>query len=317
MRTVFSGGQKQVNYETYTTEQVGRVIQSCGIDIHSEVDSDFLLFCPYHNNYRTPAGEISKTTGQFYCFGCQERKSLIEFVMFATKRSYFEAMRLIKSKAKDENIEDTINTLLTPKVEFKEFDNELIERLHDNAMKSSRAAQYLMGRGITKESAEKYKLGYSESQDMVTIPIASPDGIWIGFVARSIEGKVFKNTPGLPKSKTLFNLSRNKREDKVFVVESSFDAIRIEQAGGKALATLGSSISTAQQDLLKKYFRSIILVSDNDEAGKLMAKKVQSSLDGVIIGSLPDSVKDISDMNDTEIHTFIKQFDDEISYILL
>lgn len=237
--------------------------------------------------------------------------------MFTTKRSYFEAARLIKSKSNDENIEEMIDTLLEPKVEFVEFDNDLIERLHENAMQSARAAQYLMGRGITKESAQKYKLGYSESQDMVTIPITSPDGIWIGFVARSIEGKSFKNTPGLPKSKTLFNLSRNKREDKVFVVESSFDAIRIEQAGGKALATLGASISSAQQNLLKKYFRSIILVSDNDEAGRLMAKKIQSSMDGVVIGSLPDSVKDISDMSDTEIQTFIKQFDDEISYILL
>lgn len=237
--------------------------------------------------------------------------------MFTTKRSYFEAARLIKSKSNDENIEEMIDTLLEPKVEFVEFDNGLIERLHENAMHSARAAQYLMGRGITKESAQKYKLGYSESQDMVTIPITSPDGIWIGFVARSIEGKSFKNTPGLPKSKTLFNLSRNKREDKVFVVESSFDAIRIEQAGGKALATLGASISSAQQNLLKKYFRSIILVSDNDEAGRLMAKKIQSSMDGVVIGSLPDSVKDISDMSDTEIQTFIKQFDDEISYILL
>jgi DNA primase len=275
------------------------------------------LFCPYHNNYRTPAAEISKTTGQFYCFGCQEKKTLTEFVMFTTKRSFFEASRLIKSKEREEDIEQSIDKLLKPKFEFEEFDNELITKLHENAMQSSRAAQYLMGRGITKESAEKYLLGYSESQDMVTIPVSSPDGMWIGFVARSIEGKRFKNTPGLPKSKTLFNLSRNKREDKIFVVESSFDAIRIEQAGGKAVATLGASISSIQQDLLKKYFRSIIIVSDNDEAGRTMAKKLSAAADGVIVGNLPNDVKDVSDLDDQQLRSFISQFDDELSYILL
>lgn len=237
--------------------------------------------------------------------------------MFTSKRSYFEAARLIKSKSRDENIEQSIISLLKPKQTFTEFDNELITRLHQDALQSQRAADYFKGRGITKESAIQYTLGYSESQDMVTIPVTSPDGMCIGFVARSIEGKSFKNTPGLPKSKTLFNLSRNKREDKVFVVESSFDAIRIEQVGGRAVATLGASISATQQDLLKKYFQSIIIVSDNDEAGRLMAKKLQSSMDGVIIGNLPDHVKDVSDMNDEELSSFVSQFDDELSYILL
>jgi DNA primase len=237
--------------------------------------------------------------------------------MFASKRSFFEASRLIKSKEKEEDIEQSISKLLKPRFEFEEFDNELITKLHRNAMESHRAAQYLMGRGITKESAEKYSIGYSESQDMITIPVASPDGMWIGFVARSIEGKQFKNTPGLPKSKTLFNLSRNKREDKIFVVESSFDAIRIEQAGGHAVATLGASISSAQQDLLKKYFRSIIIVSDNDEAGRTMANKIAQNLDQVIVGHLPDHVKDVSDLDDQQLSSFISQFDDELSYILL
>ncbi len=58
---------------------------------------------------------------------------------------------------------------------------------------------------------------------MVTIPVQSPDGITIGFVARTIEGKEFKNTPGLPKSKILFNLHRVKQSKRVYVVESSFD----------------------------------------------------------------------------------------------
>ena len=67
--------------------------------------------------------------------------------------------------------------------------------------------------------------------------------MFVGFVARSVEGKDFKNTPKLPKSKVLFNLHRAKIYDSVYVVESSFDAIRLDQCGIPAVATLGSNVS--------------------------------------------------------------------------
>jgi len=74
---------------------------------------------------------------------------------------------------------------------------------------------------------------------MVTIPVHSPDGIPVGFVGRSIEGKEFKNTPGLPKAKTLFNLHRVKTAGKVYVVESSFDAIRFRPVRFSCGSNLG------------------------------------------------------------------------------
>jgi DNA primase len=207
--------------------------------------------------------------------------------------------------------------ILDKKPEYPEFDIETVKRLNQAALQSSRAAQYLKGRGITKESVEKYLIGYSEKQDMITIPIYSPDGICVGMVGRSIEGKEFKNTPGLPRAKTMFNIQRNKIAGKVFVVESSFDAIRIEQVGGKALATLGSNISNKQKDLLKKYFTSIIVISDNDDAGRDMKEKLSMSLGNIVIqGDLPDTVKDVSDLDDKQLKTFIHTFDNEIEYIL-
>jgi DNA primase len=309
--------QKQSDFTTYSEEQVKRVLLSSGVNVEYEVETDFIIYCPYHNNYRTPAAEVSKETGQFYCFGCQESKSLTEFVMFATKRSFFEAARMIHSKQQESNILDDLSKILDKEDEFIEFNSELINALNKNALSSSRAAAYLKGRGIQKASVEKYLIGYSEKQDMITIPIQAPDGMLVGFVARSIEGKDFKNSPGLPRSKTMFNISRAKRYDKVFVVESSFDAIRLEQVGAHAVATLGASVNKRQKELLKKYFNSIILISDNDEAGKGMQEKMKSSFGhSLVIGNLPSDVKDVSDMDDKRISEFVSEFDDEISYIL-
>lgn len=311
------GGQKQANIQFYSEEQVRRTLLACGVDIVQEIESDYIIYCPYHNNHRTPAAEVSKTSGDFYCFGCHESRDLVQFVMFCSKRNYFESMRLIHSKKAEDNIENDLMKILDKKPEYVEFDIDTVKRLNQSALSSHRAANYLKGRGITKESVEKYLIGYSEKQDMVTIPVFSPDSICVGMVGRSVEGKEFKNTPGLPRSKTMFNIQRNKAASKIFLVESSFDAIRIEQVGGKALATLGSNISNKQKDLLKKYFTSIIVVSDNDDAGRDMKEKLRMSLGNIVIqGDLPSNVKDVSDLDDIQLQTFIEQFNNEIQYIL-
>jgi len=305
------------NVEYYTETQIRRSLLASGIEIVSEVDIDFIIFCPFHNNSRTPAGEIHKTNGMFYCFACQETKELTEVIMQASGRSYFEAARLIDSKSDNKNLVEVLQETLDKIVEFQEYDLSMIERLNENALNSRRAATYYKSRKITKDSVLKYKLGFSEKQDMVTIPVYSPDGLCLGFVGRSIEGKVFKNTPGLPKSKTLFNLQRAKRHDKVFVVESSFDAIRLEQVGVHAVATLGATISKEQRKLLKQYFNQVIVLGDNDEAGQNMSKKMISFFgSGCIAPTLPEGIKDVSDLSDEDLKNFVNRFDDMLSTVL-
>jgi len=277
-----------------------------------------MIFCPFHSNTRSPAGEVSKETGLFWCFSCQESKTLEEVIMHASKKSYFETIRLIDTFKDDRNLIDKLQSTLNTKKEFIKFDEETIERLHKNLLSSDRAIAYLQNRGISKDSADRYKLGYSSTQDMITIPVHSPDGYYLGFVGRSIEGKRFKNSTDLPKSKTLFNLWRNKRIDKIFVVESSFDAIMIEQAGGHAVATLGATISKEQRKLLKQYFNQVIALGDNDEAGKNMSNKLLTDLGAgkCIIANLPSSIKDVSDLSKEELKQFISKFDNIVGAML-
>lgn len=277
-----------------------------------------MIFCPFHSNTRSPAGEVSKETGLFWCFSCQESKTLEEVIMQASKKSYFEAIRLIDSNKDDRNILDKLSDKLSNKVELKKFDEDLINKLHDNLMNNNRAKQYLANRGITKDSAINFKLGYSETQDMVTVPVHSPDGYYLGFVGRSIEGKRFKNSTDLPKSKTLFNLWRNKRVDKIFVVESSFDAIIIEQAGGHAVATLGATVSKEQRKLLKQYFNQVIALGDNDDAGRNMSNKLITDLGPgkCIIANIPSQYKDVSDLPLEELKKFIQSFDNIVLSML-
>ena len=177
--------------------------------------------------------------------------------MHVSKRSYFEAARLIDSKKENVDLITAIETRLDKKPDFEQFDKDLIIRLNNSALTKS-----------------------------------------------------FKNTPGLPKAKTMFNLHRAKRFDKVFVVESSFDAIRLEQIGVHAVATLGASVSAKQRELLKQYFNSVIILGDNDDAGKEMSNKLSAILGSMAIkATLPEDVKDVSDLSDEQLKEFVSKFD--------
>lgn len=282
-----------------------------------ELETDFIIFCPYHNNFRTPAGEVSKTKGTFLCFSCQTTRDLISFVCDNTNRTYFEAIRFITGKAKNVDIESVVNKALVSVPDYKPFDELTIKRLNVQAIDSPRAMSYYERRRINKDSIVKFKLGYSEKQDMVTVPVHAPDGLVVGFVGRSIEGKEFKNTPGLPKAKLLFNLHRTKSSNKVYVVESSFDAIRLDQVGLPAVATLGANVSHTQIELLQKYFNNIIIIADNDEAGGNMKDKIIEKLKSrVSVIQLNKEYKDIGDMDDKAIRNLEFQFDKSISLML-
>ena len=301
----------------YTAEQVKRVLAGSGISIESELDSEYIVFCPFHGNSRTPAAEISKTKGTLFCFSCQKSADLIETVMHTSGRTYFEAARFIKSKETQTNLESEITAQLVEKPVFVQYDEVQIKRLSQQALQSPRAMSYYLNRLIDEKSINKFSLGYSEKQDMVTIPVTSPDGMLLGFVGRSIEGKEFKNTPGLPKSKTLFNLSNVKTSNRVYVVESSFDAIRLDQCGFPAVATLGANVSNSQIDLLQKYFNNIIVIADNDEAGGNMRDRIVERLGSrVSVVKLDKQYKDVGDMSDEEIKKIDFSFDKAIIAML-
>ncbi len=237
--------------------------------------------------------------------------------MHFSNRTYFESVRFIKSKEIETDILSEVNSKLVDKEEWTEFDMSMVQRLHEQALLSERAKEYFIKRKITKESVIKFKLGYSENQDMICIPVQNNEGLCVGFVGRSIEGKDFKNTSKLPKSKVLFNLNRVKAASKVYVVESSFDAIRLDQIGFPAVATLGANVSSKQIDLLQRYFSDIIIIADNDEAGTNMKEKLKEKLySKLTIINIDKKYKDIGDMVDEELLNIKTNFEENMLAIL-
>lgn len=265
-------GKSQLS--SYSYRQVRAVLKEIGITIDGETHNDFTVLCPYHSNRDTPAMTVSTSKGTFYCFSpqCGETGPLIKLVMDVARLNEFAARRLILKHAANtaDTFEADMERILAPEPEFKPFDQAMLSALERNTWGDDTAGlDYLHSRHFTDDTIKEFKLGYSSKMRMVTVPVASPSGIPIGFIGRSIEGKEFKNSYKLDKQSTLFNLHRARAYNTAYITEASFDAIRLWQAGFPgAVAIAGGNISDRQLYLLNMYFSRIVIFTDFDDKEK-------------------------------------------------
>jgi len=319
---------RKVDSTSYAPNQIKAIVKSLGINVCSEANDNILAYCPLHSNRHTPSFSISCKSGAWLCFNpsCGEAGSLIELVKKILHKNDFEAIRFISSKEIEasEDFDETLKSILEDKPDFEEFSQQVLDKLYDELGNSNLGRDYFKSRGITEESMHYFKLGFSAQQNMVIVPVHSPDGIPVGLVGRSISDKKFKNSTNLPRSKTMFNIHRAKRVGStVIVVESTFDAIIIHQAGfPNVIATLGGHISPENLNLLNRYFNRIIIMTDSDEAGRQLGFAIANKLKNKDIlwasyayGKIyPHDAKDAGDMTEEEIKLCINNAVSDIEY---
>jgi DNA primase len=319
---------RKVDSTQYSPAHIKSVIKSIGLDIVGETSNDFLCYCPFHSNRHTSSFSVSREKGAYICFNpaCGEAGTLLELVKRVMHKNDFESMRFISAKETEalENFDELLSEAMEDKPMFEQFSKETLNKLHTDIIATTAGKDYFLSRGINNQSIIDFELGYSQNMNMVTVPVHSPDGIAIGIVGRSIEGKDFKNSTNLPKSKTLFNIHRAKKiGDHIIVVESSFDAIRVHQAGfSNVVATLGGFLSTEQQKLLNRHFNRITIMTDADQAGRELGKSISNKLrmKDILWASYeygkiyPHDAKDAGDMTDEEIKSCIKNAVSDIEY---
>jgi DNA primase len=319
---------REIDTTQYSPAHIKSILKSIGLDIVGETSNDYLCYCPFHSNRHTSSFSVSREKGAFICFNpsCGEAGTLLELIKRVMHKNDFEAMRFISSKETEslENFDDMLAEAMEDKPMFEEFNKDTLDKLSEDRHDSIEACNYFISRGINNDSMDYFELGYSKNMSMVTVPVHSPDGMPIGIVGRSIEGKSFKNSTNLPKSKTMFNVHRAKKiGDHVIVVESSFDAIRIHQAGfPNVVATLGGFLSKEQHHILNRYFNKITIMTDADLAGRELGLSIANKLrmKDVLWASheygkiYPHDAKDAGDMTDEEIKACIKNAVSDIEY---
>ena len=149
--------------------------------------------------------------------------------------------------------------------------------------KLERAHPYLAERGLTQETIVDFGVGYCQKGTMagrIAIPIHNESSEVMAYVGR-FPGEPGDDTPkyklpaGFRKSLELFNIDRAIKEaptDPLVIVEGFFDCMKLHQHGcRKAVALMGSTLSVAQEELIRKHSTrgsQVIVMLDEDEAGR-------------------------------------------------
>jgi len=128
---------------------------------------NYIGFCPFHHNVRTPAFAVFPDTQTWRCFGaCNTGGDVFQFVMKRDGLSFSEALRVLAERA------GVPLAPKTPEMEARERERaRLREALAAAALfyqsrllespEAEPARAYLADRGLARETIERFGLGYS------------------------------------------------------------------------------------------------------------------------------------------------------------
>lgn len=138
--------------------------------------ANYLGLCPFHNE-KTPSFTVSPAKEIYKCFGCGKSGNSIGFLMDLEKYSYVEALRWLANKYNVE-IEET-ETSPEQKLQQQAADslyiiNNFAQKFFSDYLLNTEEGNdiglsYLKERGFTRETIQKFQLGFnSEGRDVFT-----------------------------------------------------------------------------------------------------------------------------------------------------
>ena len=190
---------------------------------------------------------------------------------------------------------------------------------------SEEAISYLQARGISKETAAAYWIGFDINSDPAQSNHPTPRIILptckTHYVARSIDPKTppqwvkMNNKGGSP---DIFNKRALDGKEAVFVCEGIFDALSIIEAGAEAIALNSTSNAgrLIEQLQKKRTAATLILCLDNDEAGKKCTETITEGLKRLnisyVIADICQGCKDPNEALQKDRNGFIKAVNEAI-----
>lgn len=283
---------------------IRELFDNYNIHVHSEGMNELNIFCPFHKNLHSPAFYINVKTGLWQCFNpsCGKKGNFRHLYKQVTGKPFTKDIKL-DHVALQNSIDRDLSYEDIDRDQLNISDIEIDYENQDDLNKLLTLAE----RGLGYETLEFFEVGYSNAKDRVVIPVRDSQYKLVGFIGRAISSEQeprYLYNKGFKRADVLFNIQNAKQYDSCIVVEGSIDAMFIHQAGfPNVVATLGSKVSEYQYKLLRRYFDSITVFSDNDEAGNQMRRDILDACSGkeLYTVELPADKKDAGEMTQEEI----------------
>ena len=177
---------------------------------------------------------------------------------------------------------------------------------------------YLERRGIDPKTAAWFGAGYYAGSGFlrgrIAFPIHDELGYLVAYAGRSVDGHEprYLFPPGFRKSQVVFNLHRAlepaaRQGSLAIVVEGFFDCLKVHQAGyGNVVSLMGLSASSRQSELLRTYFRELVLMLDGDEAGSQASRVLAQRLPTARVAVVPDG-RQPDQLSNSQIQQLVRE----------
>ncbi len=134
--------------------------------------------CPFHKE-KTPSFTCSSEKGLYYCFGCQEGGDIFAFLMKMENLTFNEALRKLADLA---GVEYQPVGQLTGeeqrRIDARKTLDFAKQFYHRNLMGhgGEKVREYIKARHLTKETAEKFELGFAKNEPTALCQYARANG---------------------------------------------------------------------------------------------------------------------------------------------
>lgn len=132
--------------------------------------SSFVGRCPFHQE-KSPSFNVSPTKQFYHCFGCGAHGDAVRFLMEHLGLSFPQAVEMLAGRLGLEVPQERPDGRPSLTADERQAVRDRSLRLHDRLLaaarfyhrrlKDSPAVEYLKGRGITGETALRFRLGYA------------------------------------------------------------------------------------------------------------------------------------------------------------
>jgi len=277
-----------------------------------------LYQCPFCNSgtgvHKTGAFKLYPAAHTFYCFACQKRGDVMDLFMEKYNVDFNTALYSLAQEVgitiDDGGIPNppAATSMNNPKAVAKTTPASDISDYTDYYMKCTEnldnpaASSYLSSRGISKETAIKYGLGFDEFSDPASAPGGNGQAKYPApriiiptsrdhYIGRAINPdmapayqkmNVKGSTPGIFNENVLYDPAIKE----IFVTEGAFDALSLIEARGTAVAINSTSNVPKLLKKLKSHPTAahLFLCLDNDAAGNKATNELAAGLQQLDIG---------------------------------
>lgn len=293
--------------------------------------------CPFHHETTEGAFYMSTETGVFICHACLAKGSLRTFLKWIDAPD-----RLITSVM--DQVGDELFQKAAKRDRF-EFGKDPFKG--HMPLKESLLGIFnfcpvdLVNAGFDKKVLEEYEIGFDKKHMRITFPIRNHLGVLMGISGRDVEYvggprykmykagdlKVFSqdySSYDIQKKNFLWNSHRVYPEafhgdlDHLFVVEGFKAALWLIQHGAwNTVALMGTYLSALQQRLLQRLGVDIILLLDNNDAGKEGTHQAGMRLRSshkVYVGLYPDGYESGAQPDDLLPEDLIETLQNPVSF---